>query len=44
MVCAEALVLEDVVEFEIVAGVPAKKIGERNQNMEYHCLWETPLT
>ncbi len=44
VVCAGAVVTKDVGEYEIVAGVPAKKVGERNHNLEYHCLWETPLT
>lgn len=44
VVCAGAVVTKDVGEYEIVAGVPAKKVGERNHDLEYHCLWETPLT
>ena len=44
VVCAGAVVTKDVGDYEIVAGVPAKKVGERNHNLEYHCLWETPLT
>ncbi len=44
VVCAGAVVVKDVGDYEIVAGVPAKKIGERNRHLDYHCLWETPLT
>lgn len=44
VVCAGAVVTKDVGEYEIVAGVPAKKIGERNKDLDYKCLWETPLT
>ncbi len=44
VVCAGAVVVKDVNDFEVVAGVPAKKIGERNKNLDYHCKWETPLT
>lgn len=38
VVCAGAVVTKDVEPFAIVAGVPAKKIGERNRNLNYKCL------
>ena len=44
VVCAGAVVTKDVGDYEIVAGIPAKKVGDRNHNLDYHCLWETPLT
>lgn len=44
VICAGAVVTKDVCDFEIVAGIPAKKIGERNHNLEYHCIGYEPLT
>jgi len=35
VVAAGAVVTKDVEKFTIVAGIPAKKIGDRNQNLEY---------
>ena len=35
VVAAGAVVTQDVEPFAIVAGVPAKKIGERNRNLDY---------
>lgn len=35
VVAAGAVVTKSVAPFEIVGGVPAKKIGERNQNLDY---------
>ncbi|MCL2327833.1 MAG: acyltransferase [Bacteroidetes bacterium] len=35
VVAAGAVVTKDVEPFAIVTGVPAKKIGERNRNLEY---------
>lgn len=37
VICAGAVVTHDVKEYEIVGGVPAKKIGERNHDLEYEC-------
>lgn len=39
VVCAGAVVTKDVAPFAVVAGVPAKKIGERNKDLNYHCKW-----
>lgn len=38
VVCAGAVVTKDVEPFTIVAGVPAKKIGDRNHELKYKCL------
>ena len=35
VVCSGAVVTKDVEPFAIVAGIPAKKIGERNRNLKY---------
>ena len=37
VVCAGAVVTKDVEAFSIVAGVPAKKIGNRNTDLDYKC-------
>lgn len=39
VVAAGAVVTRDVPPFAIVAGVPAKVIGERNHNLSYECHW-----
>lgn len=44
VVCAGAVVNKDVGDYEIVGGVPAKKIGERTRELDYHCRWDTPFT
>lgn len=44
VICAGAVVTKDVGDYEIVGGVPAKKIGERTHELDYHCLWDMPLT
>ena len=44
VVCAGAVVTKDVGDYEIVGGVPAKKIGERTHDLDYLCLWDMPLT
>lgn len=38
VVCAGAVVTKNVEPFSIVAGVPAKAIGKRNENLEYYPL------
>lgn len=41
IVCAGALVNKDINDFEVVGGIPAKKIGERYNKLNYHCNgWE----
>lgn len=37
VVAAGAVVTRDVGDYEIVAGIPAKKIGTRPKNLDYHC-------
>lgn len=44
VICAGAVVTKDVGAYEIVGGVPAKKIGERSCDLDYHCLWDMPFT
>ncbi len=43
VVCAGAVVTKDVEPFSVVAGIPAKKIRERNKNIQYHCKGFTPF-
>lgn len=37
VVAAGAVVTKDIGDYEIVGGIPAKKIGERPQKLNYHC-------
>lgn len=39
VVCAGAVVTKDVEEYSVVAGVPAKKIRERNRGLDYNPSW-----
>ena len=43
VVCAGAVVTKDVNDYAIVGGIPAKKIGERRHDLDYHCVWDIPL-
>jgi acetyltransferase-like isoleucine patch superfamily enzyme len=43
VVCAGAVVTKDVPDYDVVAGIPAKKISERNHDIEYHCIGYQPL-
>ena len=44
VVCAGAVVTHDIEPYSIVAGIPAKEIKKRNNNLEYHCIWDSPFT
>ena len=39
VVCAGAVVTKNVAEYDVVAGVPAVKIKERNKNLNYNPSW-----
>ncbi|WP_339725374.1 acyltransferase [Maribacter stanieri] len=43
VVATGSVVTKDVAPFTIVGGVPAKKIGERNKDLDYHCKWMPPF-
>ena len=43
VVAAGSVVATDVEPFTIVGGVPAKKIGERNKDLNYKCKWDIPF-
>jgi acetyltransferase-like isoleucine patch superfamily enzyme len=43
VVAAGAVVAQDVPPFAIVGGVPAKVIGQRNQNLSYTLAWYLPF-
>lgn len=38
IVCAGAVVTKDVEPFSVVAGIPAKKIAVRRNDLDYHCV------
>lgn len=44
VVCAGAVVTKNVEPYTVVAGVPAKVIGQRSKNLDYKCKWITPFT
>ena len=44
VVCAGAVVNKNVGDYEIVGGVPARKVGERPRDLKYKCVWEVPFT
>lgn len=44
VVAAGAVVTKDVAPYTIVAGIPAKEIGKRSRQQDYHCKWNVPLT
>ncbi len=43
VVAAGAVVTKSVDPYNVVAGVPAKKIGERHNNLDYNCKWMPPF-
>lgn len=44
VVCAGAVVTKDVAPYNVVAGVPARKIKERTRELDYKCKWNTLFT
>lgn len=44
VVCAGAVVTKDVEPYDIVGGVPARKIGSRTHDLDYKCVWNIPFT
>lgn len=44
VISAGAVVTHDVEPYSIMAGIPAQKVGERPQNLDYRCRWDEPLT
>lgn len=43
VVCAGAVVTKNVRPYSIVAGVPAKEIGVRSENLDYNNKWFMPF-
>ena len=41
MIMPGAIVTKDVAPFSVVAGIPAKKIGERSKNLTYYLTWRS---
>ena len=41
MIMPGAIVTKDVAPFSVVAGIPAKKIGERSKNLTYDLTWRS---
>lgn len=44
VVCAGAVVTHDVAPYTVVAGIPARQIAVRPKDLDYHCVWDVPLT
>jgi len=44
VVAAGAVVTHDVEDYAIVGGIPARKIGNRNHELNYHCQGWMPFT
>ena len=44
VVAAGAVVTKDIPDYTVFGGVPAHKIGERTNQLDYQCIWEEPLT
>lgn len=43
VICAGAVVTKDVEPYMIVAGIPAKVIGQRNNDLDYSSKWFLPF-
>lgn len=44
VVCAGAVVTQDVEPYTVVGGIPARPIAQRPRDLDYHCVWDVPLT
>lgn len=44
VVAAGAVVTKNVPDYTIVAGIPAKPIGKRKENLAYKCIWKELFT
>jgi acetyltransferase-like isoleucine patch superfamily enzyme len=43
VVAAGSVVTKDVEPYTIVGGIPAHKIGVRNRELDYKCIWNIPF-
>lgn len=44
VISAGAVVNKDIPEYTVVGGIPAHKIRNRSKVLDYHCIWDAPLT
>lgn len=44
VVSAGAVVTKDVEPYKVVAGIPAKPVADRPQNIDYRCHWSVPFS
>lgn len=44
VICAGAVVTKNVDPYDIVAGIPARKIGKRSKDLDYSCQWNFLFT
>ncbi len=43
VICAGAVVTKDIPPYTVVAGVPARKIADRPENLDYKCIEPEPF-